>query len=86
MSIDSQQSTLNAQQVQGIFSLYSTGRFNEVLDAETTIPREHRNDGMPFTLTGLTDSALVQPEPAIQNLRSAPPVTRCYGTNHWSRI
>ena len=71
MSIDSQQSTLNVQQVQGVFSLYSTGRFNEALDAVNALLREYPNEGMLFTLAGLTHSALLQYEPAIENLRRA---------------
>ena len=71
MSIDSQQSALSVQQVQGIFSLYSSGRFNEALDAVNVLLREYPDEGMLFTLAGLSHGALLQYEPAIENLRRA---------------
>jgi len=71
MSIDSQQSTLDVQKVQGVFSLYSTGRFNEALDAVNALLRAHPDQGILFTLSGLIYAATLQYDPAIQSLRRA---------------
>jgi tetratricopeptide (TPR) repeat protein len=71
MSIDSQQSTLNVQQVQGVFSLYSTGQFNEALNAANALLRAHPDEGILFTLAGLIHAAMLQYEPAIESLRRA---------------
>lgn len=71
MSIDPQQSTLDVQQVQGVFSLYSTGQFNEALNAATTLLRAHPEEGILFTLVGLIHAAMLQYEPAVESLRRA---------------
>ena len=71
MSIDSQQSTLDVQQVQGVFSLYSTGQFKEALNAANALLRSHPDEGILFTLAGLIHAAMLQYEPAIESLRRA---------------
>jgi tetratricopeptide (TPR) repeat protein len=71
MSIDSQQSRLDVQQVQGVFSLYSTGQFSEALNAANALLRAHPEEGILFTLAGLIHAALLQYEPAIEKLRRA---------------
>ena len=71
MSIDTQQSGLNLQQVQGVFSLYSSGRFNEALDAVNALLRAHPGEGILFNLAGLIHAAMLQYEPAIDYLRRA---------------
>lgn len=69
MSIDLPYSTLSRSQVQGVFSLYSTGRFNEALDAVNALLREHPGEGILHNLSGLIHAALLQFEPAIEHLR-----------------
>ena len=71
MSSDVTQSALNLAQVQEIFSLYSTGRYNEALSAVTALLREHPEEGILYNLAGLIYAALLQYEAAIQNLRRA---------------
>ena len=65
------QSALNVAQVQEIFSLYSTGRYNEALTAVTALLREHPEEGILYNLAGLVYAALLQYEQAIQSLRRA---------------
>ena len=71
MSIDSQPSTLDMQQVQGVFSLYSAGQFNEALSAANGLLRAYPGEGILHTLAGLIHAALLQYEPAIERLRRA---------------
>lgn len=71
MSIDTQQSVLNMQQVQGVFSLYSAGRFKEALDAANALLRTYPDEGILYNLAGLIHAAMFQYEPAIANLRRA---------------
>ena len=71
MTIDSQQSTLDVQQVQGVFSLYSTRQFNEALNAANALLHAHPDEGILLTLVGLIHAAMLQYEPAIENLRRA---------------
>jgi tetratricopeptide (TPR) repeat protein len=59
------------EQVQGVFSLYSTGNFSEALDAANALLREHPDEGILFNLLGLIHAALLQYQPAIDNLRRA---------------
>lgn len=71
MSIDSQYSSLNVQQVQGVFSLYSAGRFNEALENVNALLRTYPDEGILYNLAGLIHAAMLQYEPAIMNLRRA---------------
>lgn len=71
MSIESPHSALSRSQVQGVFSLYSTGRFTEALDAVNALLREHPGEGILYNLAGLVHAAMLQYEPAIENLRRA---------------
>jgi tetratricopeptide (TPR) repeat protein len=71
MSIDTQQSSLNVQQVQGVFSLYSAGRFNEALENANALLRRYPDEGILYNLAGLIHAAMLQYEPAITNLRRA---------------
>jgi tetratricopeptide (TPR) repeat protein len=59
------------QQVQGIFSLYSNGHFNEALNAANALLREYPDEGILLNLLGLIHAALLQYEPAIDCLRRA---------------
>lgn len=71
MSIDTQQSALNVEQVQGIFSLYSAGRFNEALENANALLRAYPDEGILHNLAGLINAAMLQYEPAIASLRRA---------------
>ena len=71
MSIDTQQSALNVEQVQGIFSLYSAGRFNEALENANALLRAYPDEGILYNLAGLINAAMLQYEPAIASLRRA---------------
>lgn len=69
MSIDLPHSGLKRTQVQGVFSLYSAGRFNEALDAVNALLRDYPDEGILYNLAGLVHGALLQYEPAIEYLR-----------------
>ena len=71
MSTDLPNSGLNLTQVQGVFSLYSEGRFTEALDALDPLLREHPGEGILYNLAGLIHAAMLQYEPAIENLQRA---------------
>ena len=71
MSIDLPHSGFSLAQVQGVFSLYSTGRFNEALDAVNALLRDHPGEGILYNLAGLVHAAMLQYEPAIENLQRA---------------
>lgn len=71
MSIESPHPALSHTQVQGVFSLYSTGRYDEALDAVNALLRDHPGEGILYNLAGLVHAAMLQYEPAIENLRRA---------------
>ncbi len=70
------------QQVQGIFSLYSNGHFNEALDAANALLQEHRDEGILLNLLGLIHAALLQYEQAIDSNRSCRIYSR--GRKRWA--